>query len=152
MKKITALFFLLLFAIIFFYQNDGKETKTVAASIEKQDNYQKLYLKFEDDILTTKNFKIYFNSNMHIISLFTKFNYCKTNNIRYLFKFPNIDDNLKDYYNNYINQSSKTAKNYFQGVPIYIVEIDLNSREFHKIMAKNKNIMYSDELCGNYQR
>lgn len=152
MKKITALFFLLFFAMFIFYQNDNRDTKTVAADIENYNVYQKLYLKFEDDILNTKNFKIYFNSDMNLISLFTKFEQCQLDNNRYLLKYNNIDDNLKGYYDYYISKFNETTKDYFQGVPIYIVEIDLNRTQLNKIMSKNQNIIYSNELCGNYHR
>lgn len=152
MKKITALFFLLFFAMFVFYQNDSGDTETVAADIENYNVYQKLYLKFEDDILNTKNFKIYFNSDMNLISLFTKFEQCQLDNKRYLLKYNNIDDNLKDYYNYYISKFNETTKDYFQGVPIYIVEIDLNRTQLNKIISKNQNIIYSNELCGNYHR
>lgn len=151
MKKITTLFFLLLFSILIFRQNNNKVT-TVSANINNKNDYQKLYLKFEDDILTTKNFKIYFNSDMMIISVFSKINDCQEYNNRYLFKSKNLDNNLEGYYNYYINHFISNTKNYFQGAPIYIVEIDLSDIQLNKIMAKNKSITYSEELCGNYHR
>lgn len=151
MKKITTLFFLLLFSILIFRQNNNKVT-TVSANINNKNDYQKLYLKFEDDILTTKNFKIYFNSDIMIISVFSKINDCQEYNNRYLFKSKNLDNNLEGYYNYYINHFISNTKNYFQGAPIYIVEIDLSDIQLNKIMAKNKSITYSEELCGNYHR
>ena len=151
MKKITTLFFLLLFSILIFRQNNNKVT-TVSANINNKNDYQKLYLKFGDDILTTKNFKIYFNSDIMIISVFSKINDCQEYNNRYLFKSKNLDNNLEGYYNYYINHFISNTKNYFQGAPIYIVEIDLSDIQLNKIMAKNKSITYSEELCGNYHR
>lgn len=151
MKKITTLFFLLLFSMFIFRQNNNKVT-TVAANIDNKSDYQKLYLKFEDNILTTKNFKIYFNSDMKIISIFSKISDCEEYNDRYLFKSVNLSNNLEGYYNYYINHFISNTKNYFQGAPVYIVEIDLNSIQLNKILAKNTSITYSKELCGNYHR
>lgn len=150
MKKITALFFLFIFIITIINNNDNN-TIMVNANIPNKNNYQKLYLKFEDNSLTTKNFKIYFNNEMHIISLFTVFDNCQINNNRYMFKSNGIDNNLEDYYHYYSQHFINDTKDYFEGVPIYIVEVDLNDRQLQKILSKNKDIVYSEKLCGNYQ-
>ena len=146
MKKITTLFFL--FIILFITSNQTNE-KTMLVNYIEDDSYKKIYLKFEGDELTTKNFKIYF-SNIKIISLYTSDN-C-FNNHRYLFRFSETDNNLDGYIEFYNNLYMANTINYFNGTPIGIVEVVLDENNLEKIMSKNPNVKYSNEICGNYHR
>lgn len=150
MKKITTLFFLLFLMFLVIKSNQNNDDVILVNSFE-DGSYQKLYLKFDDNSLTTKNFKIYFNENIKIISLYTKKD-CNLESVnRYLFRFEKLDNNLNGYTNNYINLIGSSSTYYFNGVPIYIVEVDINNNQLENILRKNNNIKYSDKLFGNYQ-
>lgn len=147
MKKITTLFFLFILIILLIKSNQGTE-QVMLVNFVDDESYEKVYLKFEDGSLTTKNFKIYFNSEMKIISLYTS-NNCFKNN-RYLFQFKNLDSNLNSYIDYYNDLLANDISYYFNGTPISIVELYISTNELNKILKKNKDIRYSQKLCGNY--
>lgn len=147
MKKITTLFFFFILILLLIESNRGTKELMLVNFVEDE-SYKKIYLKFEDGSLTTKNFKIYFNSGMKIISLYTS-NNCLDNK-RYLFHFKNLESNLNGYINYYNNLLENDISYYFNGTPISIVELDISADELNKILKKNKDIRYSQKLCGNY--
>lgn len=150
MKKITTLFFLFLFLFLIIKSNESNDNIILANAIE-DDLYKKVYLKFEDNGLTTKNFKDYFDKSVKIISLYTKENSNIEKLNRYLFRFEKLDNNLDGYINSYIDLLGFDSEYYFKGVPIYIVEVDINNSQLDNILRKNSSIKYSSNSFGNYQ-
>lgn len=147
MKKIATLFFLLIFLIILSIENNES---TILVSKVEDNTYEKLYLKFDDDLLTTKNFKIYFNNDIKLISFYTS-NDC-VNNQRYLFRFNDINSNLNGYIDFYNKLYMFDTSNYFNGTPIGIAEVIIDNDNIEKILSKNINVKYSKEVCENYHR
>lgn len=150
MKKVTALFFLCFLIVISFYNNKDNE-ETILANYIDDDSHRKIYLKFNDNFLNTKNFYNYFNEETKIISFYILKNKknCMHGTNRYLFRFNDLENNIEGYKNFYSKLYKTNSYEYFNGIPISIVEVDIDTRSINHIL--NKNIKYSNDICGNYQ-
>lgn len=150
MKKITTLFFLFVFLFLIIKSNESNE-KSILVNGISEIGYKNVYLKFDNDSLTTKNFKQYIDENIKVMSLFNKIDNKDISYNRYLFRFEKLENNLNGYANNYIDLFGFNSEYYFKGVPIYIVEVDINNSQLDNILRKNSDIKYSLNLFGNYQ-
>lgn len=98
------------------------------------------------------NFNEYFDENVKIISfyIFNKKYNCIYGTNRYLFRFNDLNYNIEGYKSFYNKLYNTNSYEYFKGYPISIVEVDIDTKLINKILNKNKNIKYSNEIYGNY--